>query len=123
MQVMCVLVIHHDRVQGQRSSGLMLLFWLGLVIYGSFKLRTYILIARDQVQIDSYSSTYMYMHAYVVGLFVVDFLPPILRSMQSQSSLPCKTPMNNHVTGCYGDPSACTRCRNVYQTFSISSKS
>ena len=27
----------------------MLLFWLGLVIYGSLKLRTYILIARDQV--------------------------------------------------------------------------
>jgi hypothetical protein len=49
MQIMCVLVIRHDRVQGQRSSGLMLLFWLGLVIYGSFKLRTYILIARDQV--------------------------------------------------------------------------
>ena len=27
----------------------MLIFWLGLVIYGSFKLRTYILIDRDQV--------------------------------------------------------------------------
>ncbi len=51
---MSVLVIHHDRVRGQRSSGLMLLFWLGLVIYGSFKLRTYILIARDQVQIHMY---------------------------------------------------------------------
>ena len=46
---MCSLVIHRDRQHGHRSSGLMLLLWLGLVIYGSLKLRTYILIARDQV--------------------------------------------------------------------------
>ena len=46
---MCALVIHWDRLRGHHSSGLMLVFWLGLVIYGSLKLRTYILIARDQV--------------------------------------------------------------------------
>ena len=47
--VISALVIDNDRLRGHRSSGLMLLFWLGLVIYGSLKLRTYILIARDQV--------------------------------------------------------------------------
>ena len=48
---MCALVIHRDRQQGRRTSGLMLLFWLGMVIYGSLKLRTYVLVARDQVHV------------------------------------------------------------------------
>ena len=48
--VICALVVYqHDRLQRRHSSGLVILFWLGLVIHGSLKLRTYILIARDQV--------------------------------------------------------------------------
>ena len=51
--VISAMVIRRDRLRGHRSSGLMLLFWLGLVIYGTLKLRTYILIARDEVLLAS----------------------------------------------------------------------
>ena len=93
MQVMCALVIHHNRVQGQHSSGLMLLFWLGLVIYGSLKLRTYILIARDQVQIDGYS-TCTTCSWFAFGRF--PYFDPVLILSAVQFK-----PMNNHATSCY----------------------
>ncbi|XP_064405659.1 multidrug resistance-associated protein 1-like [Halichondria panicea] len=45
--VVCLLVMHRDRIVGQRSSGILFLFWLGLVIYGTIKLRTLSLLSID----------------------------------------------------------------------------
>ena len=42
-------MIFHERRTGLRSSGLMFVFWLAMVVYGSFKLRTLTLIAEDDV--------------------------------------------------------------------------
>ena len=49
-QGISALVTSHDHHLGHRSSGLMLLLWLGLVIYGTIKFRTYILITIDRVR-------------------------------------------------------------------------
>ncbi len=49
MKVLAALVMHQDRRVGVRSSGVLLLFWLGLVVYGSFKLRSLVLLAEDVV--------------------------------------------------------------------------
>ena len=38
-----------ERKRGVRSSGLIIILWISLVIYGSFKLRTYMLIDEDAV--------------------------------------------------------------------------
>ncbi|XP_064405656.1 multidrug resistance-associated protein 1-like [Halichondria panicea] len=45
--VVCLLMMTRDRIVGQRSSGLLFLFWLGLVIYGTIKLRTLSLLSID----------------------------------------------------------------------------
>ena len=42
-------MIYFERKRGVRSSGLIILLWISLVIYGSLKLRTYILIDEDAV--------------------------------------------------------------------------
>ncbi len=42
--------MHRDRIVGQRSSGILFLFWLGLVIYGTIKLRTLSLLSIDNVR-------------------------------------------------------------------------
>ena len=42
-------MIYFERKRGVRSSGLVIMLWISLVIYGSFKLRTYILIDEDAV--------------------------------------------------------------------------
>ena len=47
---MCLLVMYRDRVFGQRSSGLLFCFWLGMVVYGSIKLRTLLLLSIDNVR-------------------------------------------------------------------------
>ena len=48
-QGISAIVLYRDRYLGQRSSGLMLIVWLMLVIYGTVKFRTYILLILDQV--------------------------------------------------------------------------
>ena len=50
-QVLVVLVLHYDRLTGVRSSGLMFVFWLSLVVYGSLKLRSLALLAEDRVSL------------------------------------------------------------------------
>ena len=42
--------MYKDRIAGVRSSGLLLCFWLGLVVYGSIKLRTLLLLSIDNVR-------------------------------------------------------------------------
>ncbi len=49
-QVVCLLLMTRDRIVGQRSSGLLFLFWLVLVIYGTIKLRTLSLLSIDNVR-------------------------------------------------------------------------
>ena len=49
MQVLTAIMIYFERKRGVRSSGLVIMLWISLVIYGSFKLRTYILIDEDAV--------------------------------------------------------------------------
>ncbi len=44
---MIALLLLFELYYGVRSSGVNFLFWTGLVIYGAFKLRSYILIAMD----------------------------------------------------------------------------
>ena len=42
---------------GQRSSGLLFCFWLGLVVYGTIKLRTLWLLSIDNVRTSVQGST------------------------------------------------------------------
>ncbi len=51
--------MYKDRIVGVRSSGLLLCFWLGLVVYGSIKLRTLLLLSIDNVR-------QLTHHAYIV---------------------------------------------------------
>ncbi len=48
---MAGLVMHRDRKVGLRASGLMLIFWILITIYGTFKFRTYILTGLDSVRL------------------------------------------------------------------------
>ncbi len=48
--MVCLLLMTRDRIVGQRSSGLLFLFWLVLVIYGTIKLRTLSLLSIDNVR-------------------------------------------------------------------------
>ncbi len=43
-------MLTRDRMMSQRSSGLLLLLWLGLIIYGTIKLRTLSLLSLDNVR-------------------------------------------------------------------------
>ena len=51
VQLMVGLVLHRDRKIGHRTSGLLLVFWILMCVYGSFKFRTYILIGLDEVRV------------------------------------------------------------------------
>lgn len=51
LQLLVGLVMHKDRKVGQRTSGLLLCFWVLMTIYGTFKLRTYILTGLDEVRV------------------------------------------------------------------------
>lgn len=53
MQGISGIVQQNDRHFGYRTSGLMLLFWLALAVYGTLKMRTYILKIKDNVCCDS----------------------------------------------------------------------
>ena len=44
------LVMYRDRKVGHRTSGFLLVFWLVMSLYGSFKFRTYVLVAMDSVR-------------------------------------------------------------------------
>lgn len=60
------LLMHKDRKVGQRTSGLLLSFWLLMTIYGTFKLRTYILTGLDEVRVQMwYQLTYIYIYIYI----------------------------------------------------------
>ena len=48
---MVALVTHKERKTGYRTSGLLLTFWILMTIYGTFKLRTYILTSLDKVRV------------------------------------------------------------------------
>lgn len=48
------------RKRGTRSSGILITFWISLVIYGSIKLRTLILISEDQVSCNSSCDIILY---------------------------------------------------------------
>ena len=43
------MVLTFERNSGLRSSGLTFLLWLALSVYGSFKIRTLVLISEDMV--------------------------------------------------------------------------
>ena len=45
------LLMHKDRKIGQRTSGLLLCFWILMTVYGSLKLRTYTLTGLDKVRV------------------------------------------------------------------------
>ena len=47
-QVVVVLVLQYERRQGVRSSAILFLLWLAMVVYACLKLRTLISIARDE---------------------------------------------------------------------------
>ena len=47
---MIALLLLFQRHYGVRSSGVNFIFWTGMVIYGIFKLRSYILISMDEGQ-------------------------------------------------------------------------
>lgn len=57
-QILMIMVMTMHRYSGVYSSGLALLFWLVLIIYGAFKLRTLILTAEDEVCTCTYTYTY-----------------------------------------------------------------
>ena len=48
---MVALVTHKERKTGYRTSGILLTFWILMTIYGTFKLRTYILTGLDEVKV------------------------------------------------------------------------
>ena len=50
-QLMVGLVLVKDRQVGHRTSGLLLVFWILMMVYGTFKLRTYILTGLDKVRV------------------------------------------------------------------------
>lgn len=56
LQLMVGLVMHKDRKVGQRTSGILLCFWILMTVYGSLKLRTYILTGLDKVRVYSGNS-------------------------------------------------------------------
>ncbi len=51
LQVLVLLYLSRDRKAGRRTSGLLLIFWLLMLIYATIKLRTYILTAMDHVSV------------------------------------------------------------------------
>lgn len=53
LQLLVGLVMHKDRKVGQRTSGLLLCFWILMTVYASLKLRTYILTGLDKVRVQS----------------------------------------------------------------------
>ena len=52
-------MMQRDRRAGLRTSGLLLVFWVLMSVYGSFKFRTYILIAMDVSNWVPYVRTYI----------------------------------------------------------------
>ena len=50
LQVIVALVLWQERRDGVRSSGLLFIFWLALVLYGALKLRSVILLSEDEVR-------------------------------------------------------------------------
>ena len=70
-----IAVIISEKNQGIPSSGIQFCFWGALVIYASIKLRTLILISRDQVCMYVYAYMYVYnmyvcMYVYNVCMYV-----------------------------------------------------
>ena len=49
IQILADVVIVFENKKGVHSSGLMILLWISLIVYGTLKLRTLILIAQDLV--------------------------------------------------------------------------
>ena len=49
LQVISGIVQQGDRHFGYRTSGVMFIFWLTLAVYGTLKIRTYILKIKDKV--------------------------------------------------------------------------
>ena len=49
LQLVAALLLHHERKLGVRSSAILFIFWMCMVIYGSFKLRTLVLMSEDDV--------------------------------------------------------------------------
>lgn len=50
LQVVIGLVLSYQRRLGIRSAGINFLFWLGLLLYGSIKVRSIVLISKDNVR-------------------------------------------------------------------------
>ena len=57
LQALMIVVIINEKNQGIPSSGIQFCFWGALVIYASIKLRTLILLSRDQVhELNTYTT-------------------------------------------------------------------
>ena len=69
IQVMIALLLLFQRHYGVRSSGVNFIFWTGMVIYGIFKLRSYILISMDEGQ-----QVIPLSHEHYVGIVVLFLL-------------------------------------------------
>lgn len=73
--VVIAMVMLFERALGVRSSGLVFLFWMGLAIYGLFKFRSLVLIARDEDQVSDVFRFVTFCFQFVAFLteFVLSF--------------------------------------------------
>ncbi|XP_062499556.1 ATP-binding cassette sub-family C member 3-like isoform X2 [Corticium candelabrum] len=75
--LLAMFLLQRHRLIGLRSSGTLFIFWMLMVIYGSFKLRTYILVQKFGVkpQYKEAKSTYYFVttvlnFVWFLGLFI-----------------------------------------------------